>query len=238
MKVTLGNINQRNNRLVSYHFKLTCSPLTTYWNALIMVITRGKFLLLKFLFSYNSTIFHWRVVRFSEVTYLEEWLSRIKENLFSERWSRSEISVLHTFQLQEQSAWGLTNLVIFFICKFQIIKTTNERKKIVTFEIHSSDLLSLAEHKINRSSNFKNFCSTPRQRNLTDLKLLIFKFINTWLLISTLVFLNAFVSKRLLCDHKYRSKCCFHPYLHWSSYSTSKSWKEMIIVVPCGIGTR
>lgn len=105
MKVTLGNINQRNNRLVSYHFKLTCSPLTTY--DFIMVITRGKFVLLKFLFSYNSTIFHWRVVRFSEVTYLEEWLSRIKENLFSERWSRSEISVLHTFQLQEQSARGL-----------------------------------------------------------------------------------------------------------------------------------
>lgn len=227
MKVTLGNINQRNNWLVSYYFKLTRSPLTTYSNAFIMVITRGKFVLLKFLFSYNSTIFHWRVVGFSEVTYLEEWLSRIKENLFSERWSRSEISVLHTFQLQEQSARGMIcghsiyQSCHFFICKFQIIKTANKRKKIVSFEIHSSDLLSLAEHKINRSSNLKNFCSTPRQRNSTDLKLLIFKLINTWLLISTLVFLNVFVSKRLLCDHKYRSKCYFHPYLHWSSYSTS-----------------
>lgn len=150
--------------------------------------------------------------------------------------------ILSSYKNSPPGVWYLatvfTNLVIFFICKFQIIKTANKRKKIVTFEIHSSDLLSLAEHKINRSSNLKNFCSTPRQRNLTDLKLIIFKFINTWLLISTLVFLNGFVSKRLLCDHKYRSKCYFHPYLHWSSYSTSKSWKEMIIVVPCGIGTR
>ena len=125
--------------------------------------------------------------------------------------------ILSSYKKSPPGVWYLatvfTNLVIFFICKFQIIKTANKRKKIVTFEIHSSDLLSLAEHKINRSSNFKNFCSTPRQRNLTDLKILIFKFINTWLLISTLVFLNAFVSKRLLCDHKYRSKCYFHTQL-------------------------
>lgn len=127
-KVTLGNINQRNNWLVSYYFKLTRSPLTTYSNAFIMVITRGKFVLLKFLFSYNSTIFHWRVVGFSEVTYLEEWLSRIKENLFSERWSRSEISVLHTFQLQEQSARGMIcGHSIYQSCHFFHLQISNNQ---------------------------------------------------------------------------------------------------------------
>ena len=57
MKVTLGNINQRNNRLVSNHFKLTCSPLTTYSNAFIMVITRENLSFLNFSFPITQLFF-------------------------------------------------------------------------------------------------------------------------------------------------------------------------------------
>lgn len=124
-------------------------------------------------------------------------------------------------------------LSFFSFVNFWIIKTTNKRKKIVTFEIHSSDLLSLAEHKINRSSNFKNFCSTPRQRNLTDLKLLIFKFINTWLLTSTLVFLNVLsqndfcVTTSIVVNVIFTLTCTGH---HIPHQNREKRWPLLFLV--------